>query len=89
MEYEWHNAKNAENMRKHGIDFDFAIGVFDDPHVLEYDDDYPHEDRINAIGMVDGLLLHVTFTMRDDVCRIISARGAERHERRWYHEGQT
>ncbi len=89
MEYEWHNAKNEENLRKHGLDLDFAIGVFDDPSVLEHDDDYPEEDCINAVGMVDGQLLHVTFTMRDDVCHMISARGAERHERRWCREGQT
>jgi uncharacterized DUF497 family protein len=39
MEFEWHNAKNDENMHKHGIDFKWAKRVFDDPYVLEYDDD--------------------------------------------------
>lgn len=86
MEFEWHDAKNAENVRQHGFDFTWAIGVFDDPYVFEYDDDYSDEDRVNAIGMVDGRLIHVTYTMRDEVCRIISARGAERHEQRRYHE---
>ena len=87
MEFEWHDAKNEENVRKHGIDFVLAIRVFDDPHILEYDDDHSDENRVNAIGMVDHHLIHVTYTMRDDVCRIISARGGERHERRRYHEG--
>ncbi len=89
MEFEWHNAKNAENVRKHGIDFHWVRLMFDDSHLFEYDDDYPYEDRVNAIGMIDTVLVHVTYTMRGDACRIISARGAERHERRWYHEGQT
>jgi uncharacterized protein len=86
MEFEWHNAKNHDNMRKHGIDFNWARRVFDDPSVLEYDDDANDEDRVNAIGIVDECLIHVTYTMRGDICRIISARGAERHEQRWYHE---
>ena len=86
MDFEWHDVKNAENFRKHGIDFSWAIRVFDDPNVFEYDDDDPEEDRVNAIGLIESRLIHVTYTMRDDVCRIISARGAERHERRRYHE---
>ncbi len=87
MEFEWHNAKNDENLRKHGLDFDLARRVFDDPYLIEYDDDYPYEDRVNAIGVIDGYMVRVTYTMRGDVCRIISARGAERHEQRRYHEG--
>jgi uncharacterized protein len=89
MDFEWHDAKNAENLLKHGIDFRWAIAIFNDPFLFEYDDDEPSEDRVNAIGMIDGRLIHVTYTLRDDVCRIISARGAERHERRRYHEDET
>ena len=73
MKFEWHNAKNDENMRKHGIDFDWARRVFDDPYVIEYDDDYPYEARVNAVGIIDGSMVHVTYTMRGDICRIISA----------------
>ena len=44
------------------------------------------ELRFNAIGMVEGRVLFVGYTMRDGVVRIISARGAEPHEKRKYHE---
>jgi uncharacterized DUF497 family protein len=45
------------------------------------------ERRFNAIGMVNGRVLFVTYTIRGAVIRIISARGAEPHEKRKYHEG--
>jgi uncharacterized protein len=87
MEFEWHNAKNDDNVRKHGISFNWARGVFDDPYLVEYDDDCTYEERASVIGVVDDITIHVTYTMRGEVCRIISARGAERHEQRRYHEG--
>jgi uncharacterized DUF497 family protein len=87
MEFEWDRAKGHANRKKHGIDFRTAAKVFLDPYVIEFDDlDAAGELRINAIGLVDGRMLFVTYTMRDDVVRIISARGAEPHEKRKYHE---
>jgi uncharacterized DUF497 family protein len=60
--------------------------VFLDPYVIEFDDrDGTGELRFNAIGLVDGRMLYITYTLRGDVVRIISARGAEPHEKR-YHE---
>ena len=60
---------------------------FLDPYVIEFDDlDASGELRFNAIGLVDGRMLFVTYAMRGDVVRIISARGAEPHEKRKYHE---
>lgn len=47
------------------------------------------EDRYTIIGMVQGRLLFVAYTMRDETVRIISARGAEPYERRQYHEDNT
>jgi uncharacterized DUF497 family protein len=55
--------------------------------VIEFDDlDATDELRFNAIGLVDGRMLSVTYTMRGTLVRIISARGAEPHEKRRYHE---
>jgi uncharacterized DUF497 family protein len=55
--------------------------------VIEFDDlDTADELRFNAIGIVEGRMLYVTYTMRGPVVRIISARGAEPHEKRKYHE---
>ena len=63
--------------------------VFKDPFAIEWLDDREDygEDRYVIIGMVDSRLLYVTYTMRGEAIRIISARGAEPHERRQYHEG--
>jgi len=87
MEFEWDNAKELANRKKHGIDFRTAAKVFLDPGVIEFDDiDATGELRFNAIGLVEDRMLFVTYTMRGDVVRIISARGAEPHEKRKYHE---
>ena len=87
MEFEWDGAKEEANWKKHGVDFRTAAKVFLDPYVIEFDDlDAIDEPRFNAIGLVDGRMLFVTYTMRGAVVRIISARGAEPHEKRKYHE---
>jgi uncharacterized DUF497 family protein len=87
MNFDWDNLKEARNRRDHGIDFKTASKVFLDPFVVELEDRDPEgEDRFNAIGIVGGRMLFVTYTVRGDVTRIISARGAEPHEKRKYHE---
>ena len=87
MDFEWHTAKEQANRRKHGIDFRTAAKVFLDPYVIELDDfDNNGELRFNAIGLVEGRMLFITYALRGDVVRIISARGAEPHEKRKYHE---
>jgi uncharacterized protein len=87
MEFEWDISKEQANRKKHGIDFRTAAKVFLDPYLTEFDDrDAAGELRFNAIGLVSGRMLFVTYTIRGDIVRIISARGAEPHERRKYHE---
>ena len=87
MDFEWDGAKERANQKKHRVDFRTAAKVFLDPNVIEFDDfGAAGELRFNAIGLVDGRMLYVTYTMRGDVVRIISARGAEPHEKRKYHE---
>jgi uncharacterized protein len=88
MEFDWDPEKAASNVAKHKVDFEMAIKVFLDPLNFEYEqDDDDDVMRFNVIGFVEGYLLHVTYTMRGDVYRIISARPADRHEKRLYHEG--
>ena len=87
MDFEWDSAKELTNRNKHGVDFRTAAKVFLDPYVVEFDDhDSAGELRFGAIGLVDSRMLFVTYTMRGDIVRIISARGAEPHEKRKYHE---
>jgi uncharacterized DUF497 family protein len=86
MEFEWDPVKAASNLTKHGIDFDEAIAVFDDPRTFSVVDRRSYgETRYIAIGTVRGRTLAVVFTMRgNQICRIISARRASRRERAAY-----
>jgi len=88
--FEWDNKKAAANLAKHGVSFDKAREVFKDPFAVERLDDRADygEQRLIIIGMVDGRLLFVTYTMRGGNIRIISAPGAEPCEQRQYHEDQ-
>jgi hypothetical protein len=88
VEFEWDPDKAEANLRKHKVEFDMAIKVFMDPWRIEDEQDDDDDGlRFNVLGIVEGNVLHVTYTVRGEVYRIISARPAERHERRRYHEG--
>ncbi|MGA0594433.1 BrnT family toxin [Enterovirga sp. CN4-39] len=83
MEFDWHIAKSERNRAERGFGFDAAALIFEGP-VLEFLDsrrDYG-ETRIKALGLVDGVLLSVVYTDRENVRWIISARRASRKERR-------
>ena len=88
MEIEWDNDKAASNFIKHRIDFEDAKNIFLDPNRLEREDkrDYG-ETRIQLIGMVNQVVLFVVYTKRNGRCRIISARRANKNERRQYYQG--
>jgi hypothetical protein len=88
LEFEWHQRKRRTNLTKHGIDFEDAIGVFDGP-VFVKRSDRSGERRFVAVGVVDGLVIAVTYTVRGDIYRIISARRARTNERRGYHAGKA
>ena len=86
--FEWDDLKATRNWLDHAVTFETAKFAFEDAFGIERADlreDYG-EDRFNLLGIVDGRLIHVTYTMRGDKIRIISARGAEPYERRLYHE---
>ena len=80
MRYEWDEAKNRENERKHGVSFEHAALVFDDECCLVC------EDRIEDEVAVILLVVHIYRENNDgeEIIRIISARAAEKHERRRY-----
>jgi uncharacterized DUF497 family protein len=86
LHFEWDPAKAAANKQMHGVTFEEAAKVFDDPFAVERIDDREAygEERINILGRCGGILLHVTYTERGDAIRIISARRAERHEQDHY-----
>ena len=80
--FEWDDEKERINIRKHGISFFDAMGVFDDEFKIEdYDREHSiEEDRWWIIGLVDDVLF-VVYTERGDATRIISARPATKQER--------
>lgn len=87
MEFEWDTIKNQRNIEKHGIDFIDAVRIFEHPTLTIVDNrrDYG-EKRIAATGTVEDVILYVVYTIRDSVLRIISARRANRRERKKYFE---
>jgi uncharacterized DUF497 family protein len=91
--YEWDEDKNRSNKVKHGISFELATKAFEDPFVVSrYEGNEGGEDRYRILGLVNGvMILLVAFTDRevglgDHVTRIISARRADRSERRIYEQ---
>jgi uncharacterized DUF497 family protein len=89
MRFEWDRAKAERNRAKHGVSFDLACLVWDDPrHLLLPDRVVDGEERWHAIGMVGGVaILVVVHAYPDDDetrVRLISARKATPHERRRY-----
>jgi uncharacterized DUF497 family protein len=81
MEFEWAATKHERNLRERGLGFDDGALIFDGP-VIEWIDDRRDygEMRVRAIGLSGEHLLHVVYTERDEVRRIISVRMANRKE---------
>ena len=92
IRFEWDEAKNLANQRKHNISFEDASEVFLDPlSITKQDRDRDEESRWQTFGVVKGLELimvaHTIWEEGDDgvtteVIRIISARLATQKERR-------
>lgn len=80
MQFEWDDAKARQNARKHRVSFEQAQQVFNDPRAVPFEDlknSRQDETRYVMIGMSSIGLLFVSFTYRDEVARLISARRAE------------
>ena len=90
MEFEWDETKAQSNLARHGVSFEEAKTVFDDPLFVEaYDPDHSEDEhRYVIVGESHMLrLLVVSYTDRDETTRIISARDAMPSERRYYETG--
>ena len=86
MDFEFDPAKNAVNIKKHGIDLADVEGVFYDQSALTIEDGDHDEQRFVTLGMDDlGRILVVCYTYRGPATiRLISARKAKPHERKDY-----
>jgi uncharacterized DUF497 family protein len=92
MIFEWDENKNCANKAKHGVDFETAALVFDDPLCASrIERAVDGDERWQTIGVAEkALLLLVAHTYRvgqDTIIRIISARRADSHERKRYEKG--
>lgn len=88
LQFCWDDDKAASNLEKHGVSFEAATYVFDDPKRLEQLDEFSEGEYRNiVIGQVDGVLLTVVYsTPEENLYRIISARQATATERRTYEQ---
>ncbi len=87
LSFEWDEKKNASNLKKHGISFEEATTVFsDDLARLILDPDSEVEERFILMGISSqSRILTVCHCERGpDVIRIISARKADKSERKQY-----
>jgi len=90
MEFEWDEKKAAANLADHGISFDEAKTVFDDPLYVDfYDPDHSDDEhRYVIVGESrQNRLLIVSYTERGESVRLISAREVTLSERKAYEEG--
>jgi len=87
LEFEGDDEKAATNLRLHGVSFEWAKGVFNDPFAIErLDDRFAYgEARLIIVGLVGGHILHVVYTEREDRIRLISARRATKNEQDDYY----
>ena len=86
MDYQWDPKKAASNLRKHGVDFADAVGVFEDEWALTLKDELVEgEQRFVTMGtdFVERVLV-VVYTFRGGQIHLISARVATGKERRVY-----
>ncbi len=84
--FEWDEHKRQINMKKHGIDFPVAAAIFFGSIVERADESEDYgEERTIAIGVVSGTVLRVTYTLRGNVIRIISAQRASKRDQKDYY----
>ncbi len=92
MRWTWDPRKNRRNRLAHGLDFETAALVFDDPLAMSRLDDATEEERWQTVGEIGGVIVFVVHTWPEpddsgeDVGRIVSARKATSHERKAYEE---
>lgn len=92
MQFEWDSEKDRVNRKKHGVRFDLARRVFEDPNHLSTQDRHEDgEERWQTLGLIGPVAIFlVAHTIEDgngeEVVGIISARKADKTERRRYDE---
>jgi uncharacterized protein len=88
MIFEFDSKKSAGNKQKHGLDFDEAQALWNDPDFVEIPVQTIDEPRFLVIGMIEGKHWSGVITYRGDKVRIISVRRSRKEEVEIY-EGES
>ncbi len=80
MKFQYDQKKSASNLRKHGIDFERAQLLWDDPNLVELAAKSDDEPRSIVIARLNDQYWSAVFTNRDDEIRIISVRRSRETE---------
>jgi len=80
MEFEFNAKKSNSNKIKHGIDFNEAQALWDDPDLIEIPVRTSDEPRFLVTGIISGKHWSAVVTYRADKIRIISVRRARQEE---------
>jgi uncharacterized DUF497 family protein len=80
MEFEFDRNKNESNKQKHGIDFNEAKELWEDPDYVEVPVKISDEPRFLIIGKIDRKFWTSVITYRSENIRIISVRRSRKEE---------
>ena len=93
MKFAWNKEKSISNLQKYGVSFEEAKEVFEDPfHISKLDHRFDYfEERWITLGSTskDKILVVANMFFDDngeEIIRIISARKANRKERKFYEQ---
>ena len=87
VEFHWNEMKSRENLKKHGLCFEDAAGIFEEETVTFLDDRFEYgEKRYLTLGTLDGRVIVTVHAQRGETIRIISMRKANRREKKIYQE---
>ena len=85
MKFEYDENKSKTNKSKHGIDFEEAKELWEDPYAFELPSiQSEDEDRFLVLGQIDSKNYTAIITYRDDIIRIISVRRSREKEIKLY-----
>ena len=88
MDYEWDEAKRQSYLRKHGLDLIDADLVFEASLKVTVDATHADDDRYADLAEVNGRVLMLVYSLRQQTVRCISLRVASRRERKLYDEAK-
>ena len=85
MEFEFDSSKSNQNKEKHGISFDEAKNLWEDPFRIEIPAKYVKETRILVIAESNNVIWSAVITYRNYKIRIISVRKSRKNEKELYY----